>query len=238
MSEVIDSRAESLFSKIGIPGGLPPWPSVEKQRQYTGDHGLPLMKRTVRFLQALEHSGVFDEPDWKALDYGCGWGRIASVLLTKGSASQLDLCDAWPSTLALIQAAGFANRTFPVSEKLQPGEIPASEYDFIYSYSVFTHLSRDAFETNLSLLARGLKPGGTLFLTVRHGDFMPRAKARAADIEQLRREGFWFRPAGRSTTFGRTVVDRGYLERVSPRGLLEYAGKIDGAQHLYLLRPA
>ena len=76
-------------------------------------------------------------------------------MLTRGRPDQLDLCDAWPKTIELLGEAGFANRVITVSEMLKPGEVPAGTYDFIYAYSVFTHLRRDAFENNLRRSPKG-----------------------------------------------------------------------------------
>jgi hypothetical protein len=227
-----ERRAEALFARVGAPGGLPTWPAPALQRQYNGVDGLPLMRRTLRFVEALEQVGAFED-GWKGLDYGCGWGRIASVMLTRGTPQQLDLCDAWPSTIGILQQAGFANRIFQVSEVLKDGEIEPAAYDFIYAFSIFTHLRQDAFENNLRVLLGGVKPSGKLYVTVRHDDYMQQAKARPADLATLRREGFWYRPTGNSVFFGIAVVERSYLESLPRPGALDYLGEVDRCQHLY-----
>jgi SAM-dependent methyltransferase len=233
----LERRAEALFARLGRPGGLPGWPSEAVQKKYNGVAGLPLMRRTLRFVEALERDGAL-EGDWKGLDYGCGWGRIASVLRAKGAPRQLDLCDAWPKTLDLLEGAGFENRVFTVSEVLRADEIPAATYDFIYAFSIFTHLRRDAFENNLRRLAQGLKPSGKLYFTVRHADYLPRMKATRRDLAAFARNGFWFRRSGGNPVFGATVVERAVLERMLPPGTLAYAGEIALCQHLYAFAPA
>ena len=126
------------------------------------------------------------------MDYGCGWGRIASVVLTKGGPQQLDLCDAWPETLTVLREAGFTNRILAASEVLKDGELEAGRYDFIYAYSVFTHLRMNAFLNNIRVLQRSLKPSGKLYITVRHADYMKRenAEAKPKDFKALSRDGF------------------------------------------------
>jgi hypothetical protein len=228
------ARAAAILARIGAPGELPKWPAAEVQTRYTGVHGLESMRSALRFVETLERAGALARLGWRGLDYGCGWGRMASVMLTKGSPEQLDLCDAWPRTMAILDEAGFPNRTFPVSEILAPGEIPDGAYDFVYAYSVFTHLRRDVFEHNLALLLKGLRPGGRLYATVRHADYLPRAKARPEDHRTLARDGFWYRPTGNSAFFGMAVVERSWLEAL-PIPSLDYLGEVDPCQHLYAI---
>ena len=109
----LDKRSAALLERVGKPDGLPAWSAEEIQKTYTGTSGLPLMQSTLRFVETLEHAGAFGTPGWCGLDYGCGWGRIASVLLTRGEPAQLDLCDAWPRTIALLRGAGFATGSSP-----------------------------------------------------------------------------------------------------------------------------
>ena len=232
-----ERRAEALFARVGVAGELPRWPKEELQRKYNGMDGLPLMRRTLRFVETLEQAGALT-PGWRGLDYGCGWGRIASVMLTKGEPQQLDLCDAWPSTIDVLKRAQFRNRIFRVSEVLKEGEIDPATYDFIYAFSIFTHLRQDAFENNLRVLLGGLKPSGKLYITVRHEDYMRQAKARPTDFATLRREGFWYRPTGNSVFFGITVIERAYLEALPRLGSLDYLGEVDPCQHLYVFGAA
>jgi SAM-dependent methyltransferase len=224
-------RAAAMLARLG--GDLPRWPEETLQRQYTGTAGAELMRSTLRFVDVLDGAGAFS-PGWHGLDYGCGWGRIASVLLTKGAPDQLDLCDAWPQTIEILGRAGFSNRVFAVPEILREGDIPAGAYDFIYAFSVFTHLRRDVFETNLAVLLGGLKPGGRLYATVRHEDYLPRIKARREDRQALARDGFWYRPTGNSAYFGMAVIEPAWLERL-PTGAIEYFGEVDPCQHLYAI---
>jgi SAM-dependent methyltransferase len=229
-----EDPAGDLLARIG--NGLPRWPAEEIQKKYTGTSGLPLMRSTVRFVEALEADGAFATPGWQGLDYGCGWGRIASVLLTKGAASQLDLCDAWPRTIDILKEAGFSNRIFAVSEVMADREIPEGSYDLIYAYSVFTHLRRDAFESNIGVLQRALRKGGRFYFTVRHADYMTRIKADAPDFDDLHAHGFWYRPTGNSIYFGTAVPTREYVEKLPRTGSIEYLGEVDACQHLYVIR--
>ena len=179
----LERRAAAMLARIGAPGELPKWPAAEVQAQLHRRARAPLDARRAR-ASSRRSSGPVRSPTraGSGLDYGCGWGRIASVLLTKGGPDQLDLCDAWPPTIDILRDAGFPNRVFTVSEVLKAGEIPAAAYDFAYAFSVFTHLRRDVFENNLADAAGGAEAGRALYFTVRHADYMRRVQGEAGGL--------------------------------------------------------
>ena len=74
------------------------------------------MNQAFQFADVLEKDGAFSKLDWHGLDYGCGFGRMTTAMLSKGAPAQLDLCDAWESTLNVIGQLGYQNRIFKVSE--------------------------------------------------------------------------------------------------------------------------
>jgi cyclopropane fatty-acyl-phospholipid synthase-like methyltransferase len=203
------------------------------QRRFTGGVGKSLIERAEAFANALEKDGAFTA-GWRGLDYGCGWGRIASYLLTKGPPEQLDLCDAWQGSLNYIDAGRFRNRTFLVSETVQAGEIETERYDFIYAFSIFTHLPRRVFESNLRELVPSVRHGGNVYFTVRHEQFLTHTN-RADQV--LDTDGFWF--DGKHPAFGDAVVSRAFLERLAaPLGTLRYLGSTESMQELYALTRA
>jgi hypothetical protein len=214
----------------------PRWPTEQMQRGYAGIHGPVLLRRALDFVNMLAADGAF-KPGWKALDYGCGWGRFASVCLSKGSPEQLDLCDAWPHTLRLLGELGYSNRVFKVSELLLPGELSEGEYDFVLSFSVFTHLSRRAFERNIPIIVSALKPGGKFYFTVRHGEFIAHNYgSKAADLREiLERDGFLFTSSegelNSEKVFGHAVITPDYLSRLGA----SYFGTPHSLQHIYVV---
>lgn len=203
----------------------PRWPDEKLQTQYTGTNGPELVRRAFAFVDILERDGAF-KAGWKALDYGCGWGRFLSLLLSKGTAAQLDGCDAWPSTLDIISPLGYQNRIFPVSAALNSGEIPEKTYGFIFSFSVFTHLPGGVFERNVQALLSGLKSGGTLYITVWQEDFLP--KDREDLRADLSKDGIAFFER-QSDTYGKSVVTPAYVSRF---GRARHLGRV-GMQHVY-----
>jgi hypothetical protein len=218
----------------------PRWPEKSLQRGYTAFEGPPLLKRAFSYIAILDADGAFKE-GWKGLDYGCGWGRFPSALLSKGAPEQLDACDAWQASLNHIVGLGYRNHIFKVSELLAEGEIPEGKYDFITSFSVFTHLSPRAFANNIPLLLKGLKPGGALYLTVRDREFIDhKYPSRAEEInEALERDGVAFLDSGGDLTgmkvFGDAIVTKEYLEKF---GNARYLGLPHPLQHVYAISAA
>lgn len=230
VEEIYDGLIEGKFG--------PRWPDLQIQAGYTGTNNVDTLRRAFAFIDVLAKDGAF-KPGWKGLDYGCGWGRFASVLLSKGTPDQLDLCDAWIHTLRIIAELGYGNRIFRVSELLKPGEIAEGIYDFILSFSVFTHLSHQAFAQNMPLLRAALKPSGTFYFTVRHEDFIEHKYAdRAEELgATLGDSGFVHVDSGGDISgqkvFGDMIVTVDYLQRFGPvryLGLASYT-----LQHVYAL---
>jgi len=213
----------------------PRWPDERVQAGYAGMYGPALLKRAFDFIDILDRDGAFKK-EWKGLDYGCGWGRFPSSLLSKGTADQLDVCDAWERTLEIIGQLNYRNKIFKVSELLEPSEIPADTYDFIMSFSVFTHLSPIAFEHNIPILLKGLKKDGSLYITVRHDEFFDhKYPDKAAELRAiLKRDKVVFLDTAGDMTgekvFGDTILTEAYLERF---GTVRYLGQPHSLQHVY-----
>ena len=226
----------------GDPGkGTPRWPDEKLQKGYTGTCGVDLLRRAFDFTGMLAKDGAFI-PGWRGLDYGCGWGRFGSVMLSRGAPAQFDLADAWPKTLNVLAELGYSNRVLAVSELLKPGEIPEGEYDFIMSFSVFTHLSPVAFDTNIPLLLAALKPGGRFYFTVRHDEFIDHKYADKAAMcrEVLARDGVLFLDSGGNLgtekVFGDTVITPDYLASFARQpNTIRYLGQPHSLQHVYVI---
>lgn len=215
----------------------PRWPDEKLQKGYTGTNKVDLLRRAFSFIDMLDKDGAF-KPGWKGLDYGCGWGRFGSTLLSKGSPDQLDLCDAWQVTLDHLRSLDYKNHIFKVPSLLEADSVPANSYDFGLSFSVFTHLSPRSFDSNIPVLLNALKDGGSFYITVRHDEFFDhKYPARAAELrETLARDGIVFLDSGgdmnREALFGDTVITPEYLNRY---GKVRYLGLPHTLQHVYAL---
>lgn len=229
---------EEIYQKF-IDGDFgPKWPDEGLQKGYTGTNKVDLVRRSFSFIKILQNDGAFDKTNWKGLDYGCGWGRLASAMLSKGDPDQLDLCDAWKITLNHLDHLGFENKIFEVPTLLDESSIPPRTYDFIFSFSVFTHLSPLSFQTNIPRLMDSLNDSGKLYITVRHNEFLDHKYADDADKYNvaLMKDNIVFIDSGGDLNseklFGDTIITSEYLKNF---GKVDYLGTPHSLQHIYAL---
>lgn len=232
-----DLKLQEIYDGL-ISGQFGPrWPDEKLQKGYTGTNKIDLLRRAFAFIDILDKDGAF-KPGWKGIDYGCGWGRFGSTLLSKGTPEQLDLCDAWQVTLNHIQALDYQNHIFKVPSLLEVDSVPANTYDFGLSFSVFTHLSPRSFEANIPVLRNSLKEGGSFYITVRHDEFFDHKYPDQADDlrDNLARDGIVFLDSGgdlnREALFGDTVITSDFLARY---GSIRYLGQPHSLQHVYAI---
>ncbi len=234
-----------LYEVITDPNrqdGLPHWPPGEMQKTYVGSNGPQLVARSLAFLDILAKDGAFRD-GWKGLDYACGFGRFATLLTTRGDATQLDMVDGWQRTLDLLPNFNIKNKYWLVSEMLRSGEIPEDQYSMMLAFSIFTHLSGEAFLNNLNHLYAGLRSGGTAYITVRHDEFADhKFPNEAASIKRdLANDGIWFRGnignRGKEPIFGDTIINDDFVKRLRERySKVDYLGKPHDLQHVYAIR--
>jgi SAM-dependent methyltransferase len=107
-----------------------------------------------------------DEMD-TILDFGCGCGRIVRWF-SDLERPQISACDYNRELVAWCDAnLGFVSvrRT----ELQPPLPYPNDGFDFLYAFSVFTHLSVELAADWMAELRRVVKPGGLVWFTV-HGE--------------------------------------------------------------------
>jgi len=111
----------------------------------------------------------------KVLEFGCGHGRLIQYLFginTKASVFGTDI---------LQEQVNKCKEKFPQGVFIRNGseppiELEDNQFDLIYSYSVFTHLSEINHLAWLKELCRILKPGGKMLHSVKSYEFVRRAK--------------------------------------------------------------
>lgn len=210
--EEILNQLKPLIDNSGLSGVK--WPSSTIQSQYTGASGDLLLARTVDFV--LFFASIFPtvkNSRTKGLDYGVGFGRIASVVPTIFPLTLLDCVDAWPASIKLARSTGLKSDVRLVNSVLSDHELKENEYDYCYAYSIFTHLSRRAFINNLEKIVTSLKPGGKFIFTVRSEgfiDFLDRSGKLKPEERKNDIDGFWF---GNKQTedYGDTIVTEAWL---------------------------
>lgn len=159
-----------------------------------------------RIATCLRSAG-FDFLDASVLEFGCGCGRLLRHFARFSTRCRFTGVDIDAEAVAWVRA----NLPFAEVERskpLPPLAFAAASFDATYSFSVFTHLPREAQSVWLAELARVLRSGGLAVLTV-HGQraiarwlsgdvasTTPDAKTLRRDLPRLEREGFLFYPFG------------------------------------------
>jgi hypothetical protein len=100
----------------------------------------------------------------RILDWGCGCGRMSMFMLAAADPIEFAGCDIDPEAIAWNNAH-LQSGAFSVLNPMPPTPYPSDYFDFIYSYSVFTHLTR---HVQHEWLGEMLAPRGT-FIATTHG---------------------------------------------------------------------
>lgn len=119
----------------------------------------------------------------KLLDWGCGCGRVASLLLRHASSLDVHGCDVDGEAIAWCRRELSAHR-FRKIDPYPPTPYADEEFELVIGCSVATHLTRDVQRQWVQELRRILKPGGMALVSV-HGPFA--ASFQNPSVEILRR---------------------------------------------------
>ena len=128
------------------------------------------------------------------LDFGCGCGRTLRWLTPQFPDARFSGADVDAEAIAWCRAH-LPAVDWRVNAAVPPLPFAGHAFDLIYAVSVFTHLPANLQNLWLPELARILRPGGILLLTV-HGERASRQLDSAA-AESLRREGFLFQTSAK-----------------------------------------
>jgi len=140
---------------------------IEREQRFfdaNADRYRVVRKRISRAMGAFDRSkelhDQYDPAGKDVLDYGCGAGRFAMELLSKGAnhVTGIDISAARVEEAKNLAASkGFAERTtFLVADAHDTG-IPAASFDLIIGSDILHHLDIEAAAKELR---RMLKPGG------------------------------------------------------------------------------
>jgi SAM-dependent methyltransferase len=227
----------------------PRWPDEKAQAGFIARSGPQIVNRTQDYLDLLAKDGAF-AGDWRGLDYGCGFGRFAALMLQYGGPEHVEMADPMPHVGQMVKDLGYKNRFHLLPQILTDETNLGEKFDFVFSYSVFTHFNREPFEANLRQLLSRLRRGGSAYITVSEGDFVEhfsnyRYKDDAVNVrrqleQDLADTGFaynGFHPTPERREFwGRCFVTPAYLRGLLPEGgALRFIGAPDYSQKLYAL---
>jgi SAM-dependent methyltransferase len=121
------------------------------------------------------------------LEFGCGCGRMTRWWASDAPGPQIRACDYNSELVGWCQAnLAFVSATTNSLEPPLP--FPDASFDFVYAFSVFTHLSVELAQSWLAELRRVTKPGALIWFTV-HGqtyrERLPREQRRQFDAGEI-----------------------------------------------------
>jgi SAM-dependent methyltransferase len=129
------------------------------------DSILPALVNAKRY---LARAGVASDRITSILDFGCGSGRVLLGWHLEGAGRDLFGCDTSEALIAWAKAHLPAAIRFDRTAPRPPLPYPDRRFDLVCAVSVFTHLAYDTQWLWARELARVVKPGGSLLLTL-HG---------------------------------------------------------------------
>lgn len=164
--------------------------------------------------------------DMQVLDYGCGWGRITRLLPFYFHSDNISGVDVDARLIGSAQAL-LPFLRHEVIASMQALAFADERFDVILANSVFSHLSARCCVFSLGELARVLKPGGVLVISVLHAREIQRLYARPATrawitgllgepgaaLAQLEHDGFIWRDTRRWDHYGMAAMTPGWIER-------------------------
>jgi len=172
----LSTLAEELVSKRecnlinGLFGSLP----VDTvQSQFTG------LSQKETFIQALTYLNLCQivatnlgheflrGKENRVLDFGCGWGRITQLLSLYFNPTDIMACDVMDEALNIVKVCK-VKASLSKIESWPPTLYQDESVDYIFAYSVFSHLSEDNSWAWIREFHRILRPGGVAFITTRH----------------------------------------------------------------------
>jgi SAM-dependent methyltransferase len=229
MGLVLINMPDEKYPKISRL--LPSMASQQVQKNWTGDHGAPLLMKTntfVRFLATsyitLTHKSLETA---QILDFGCGYGRVMRSMYYYVDPDNVTGVDPWDRSIEECVNHGIKSNVF-LSDYL-PKDLPLGnkKFELIYAFSVFTHLSQLATKAALETLRNYIAPGGVLVITIRPNEYWAYdpniAIEKKAELEAAhKKSGFAFFPHERGTvngdiTYGDTSMTTEWLRIHFPK---------------------
>lgn len=208
---------------------LPRMPSEAIQKRWVGDSGARLIGRSCAVVR------LFDGLSWRisgrslrgrtVLDYGCGWGRLLRLMYYAAGPTTVYGVDPTQESLDICRDCGITERITLCDRIPEHLPFPGIQFDFIFSFSVFTHLPEWLAGHVLGVARRRIADGGIYVITVRPMEFWAAAQPAGgkAGLQALQeaheREGHAFLPIPptedhAAATWGDTTYSLARLQRL------------------------
>jgi ubiquinone/menaquinone biosynthesis C-methylase UbiE len=159
-------------SSLGLPG----FPSKYQQEVFVGKSNEVALAEAFDFYQRVKAASYPLRRNSQVLDFGVGWGRIIRFFLNDVDADNLHGVDVDAAIIDVARSTGVAGNlsTIAPNDRLAYDD---AQFEVIYAFSVFSHLSGASATFWLGELMRVLKPGGTLVLTTTTDRFLELCEA-------------------------------------------------------------
>ncbi len=190
------------------------------------------------------------------LEFGCGYGRLAQYLFALAPQAEVVGCDLSAPDIARCRRK-YPRARFVVNGPKPPLDFGDQQFDFVFSYSVFTHLTEESLRAWLAELARILRPDGAMAHTVHSYECLRRMAVFSPEnlpkyelgmtVEEFiaRGKSYHFTPySPAEPSFGLSIMSREYVEGTWPAQgglkIVEYVENAiqafpEGCQDLVLL---
>jgi glycosyltransferase involved in cell wall biosynthesis/2-polyprenyl-3-methyl-5-hydroxy-6-metoxy-1,4-benzoquinol methylase len=161
---------------------MPGFPSVELQRSTVGNSGRDALSEAFQFYKLVRSYAashlVTPLSEARVLDFGCGWGRHLRFFLRDCSPSNLWGSDVDGEFVALCKAMfdGIGCQ-FLANDPTPPLAVDDHQFDLVYSFSVFSHLSPEVNLAWAAELVRITRPGALAVVTTQRRAFLDYCEA-------------------------------------------------------------
>lgn len=170
-------RSSMTDRSVATPHGgfLPAFPSEELQRNTTSLSGEDALRQAHGFYSDI--SRVLDgsrhpiQSNWEILDFGSCWGRICRFFLRDVALENIHGIDVDQRFVNTCKEL-FNSENFDTCTALPPSKFENSSVNLITAYSVFSHLSVEAFGAWMREFHRILKDDGVIAFTTRNTAFL------------------------------------------------------------------
>jgi len=132
---------------------------------------------------------------FRALDFGCGCGRLLIEAVRRWPQARWVGSDVDPKGVRWC-AENLPGVTSIVNEHAPPLPFEDGEFDLVWCGSVFSHLDEARQDAWLAELLRAIKPGGHLLASVHGPSSFEGLKLPERVIERIRKDGFLFLRTG------------------------------------------
>ena len=230
---------------------FPTMATIEVQKSWTGSHSEVLLYQSVAFIKTIIYGYSLitgkNIEHAKVLDFGCGWGRLIRLLYKYVPVSEIYGLDPWDQSISICKQ----NQVIGNLEKSDyvPHSLPfAEQFNLIFAFSVFTHLSEKTTRTVLNTLRKSISEDGVLVITIRPVEYwhIHNKGENATEMIALHNEhGFAFKPHNLppidgDITYGDTSMTLAYFEENFPfwKIVAVECNKIDLHQIILFLKPS